>query len=66
MSKNMINALIEERRGYEMRGLRDRVKEVDERLEALGYKQKVQRVEVASVEPDVEKAAAPKARKRSI
>lgn len=66
MNENLINALLVERRGYEMRGLRDRVKEVDEQLEALGYKQKVQRVEVASVEPEVEKAAAPKARKRSI
>lgn len=38
MSTQYINALLEERRGYVMRGKTERVREVDEELTRLGYK----------------------------
>lgn len=34
---NLINALIEERRGYELRGDTSRVEDVDAELRALGH-----------------------------
>jgi hypothetical protein len=40
MSSKLIQALLEERRGYEMRGLRDRVKAVEEALRELGFDHK--------------------------
>lgn len=55
-----ITALLEERRGYVMRGLPDRVKAVDEQLAALGY----QAPEKATKAPAPERAVAPKPRGR--
>ena len=67
MNKSLIDALLEERRGYEVRGLKDRIKAVDEQLAALGFVSKSSKpVEVASVEPEVEVAAAPKVRRRKV
>lgn len=62
MSEAMIKALLEERRGYVVRGLADRVKQVDDALKALGFE--VDGLEVASVEPRVEKASLKKAAPR--
>lgn len=47
-----IVALLDERRGYVMRGLTERVRQIDEQLAALGYIS-----EVASVEQDDERAS---------
>jgi hypothetical protein len=58
-----IDALLIERAGYVRRGLKDRVKACDDSLAALGYKNKTDVIETASVEPVVERAvrkAAPK------
>ena len=48
----MIEALLEERRGYVVRGLKDRVAQVDAEIERLGG------VKVAD-EPEVEEAVSP-------
>lgn len=53
----MIAALLAERRGYVARGLRDRVKAVDEQLAALGHRVAP---ESAVAAPAPEKAVAPK------
>jgi hypothetical protein len=61
--KNQIEALLIERAGYEMRGLKDRVKACDEVLRALGHSSKTQEIETATIEPVAERAtrkAAPK------
>jgi len=64
MSK-MINALLAERAGYERRGLKDRVKAVDAALRELGFDNKyVPEVEVASVEPEVEKSVLKRGKKK--
>ena len=64
MSK-MINALLAERAGYERRGLKDRVKAVDAALRELGFDNKyVSEVEVASVEPEVEKSVLKRGKKK--
>lgn len=57
MSK-YIEALLIERKGYEQRGLKDRVKAVDAALAELGYegKNSLPEVEVAAIEPDAERA----------
>lgn len=60
MNEKMIEALLEERRGYVMRGKKDRVKAVDDALLALGYRGK----EAASFEPEAETASISKPRKR--
>jgi hypothetical protein len=39
MSTQLINALLEERRGYVMRGKVERVRDVDAELARLGYEQ---------------------------
>lgn len=59
---NEINALLIEREGYIRRGLKDRVKQVDDALAALGYKHASR--EAASVEPESERAVVPRANKR--
>lgn len=64
MNTSLIEALLSERKGLEARGLKDRVKAVDEQLKLLGYKS--DKVETASVEPTVEKAAMPKPRRRKV
>lgn len=53
-----IEALLEERRGYETHGRDDRVAEVDEQLKARGYKEAGQK-RAAAAKPD----AAPKGRR---
>jgi hypothetical protein len=59
-----IESLLVEREGYVRRGLKDRVKAVDEALREFGYEAEF--VETASVEPD-EKAVMPKVvRKRKV
>lgn len=64
MSK-MIDALLAERAGYERRGLKDRVKAVDEALRELGFDNKyLPEVEVAAVEPEVEKSVLKRGKKR--
>jgi hypothetical protein len=64
MSK-MIDALLTERAGYERRGLKDRVKAVDAALRELGFDNKyVPEIEVASVEPEVEKSVLKRGKKK--
>jgi hypothetical protein len=64
MSK-MIDALLAERAGYERRGLKDRVKAVDAALRELGFDHKyMPEVEVASVEPVVEKSVLKRGKKK--
>ena len=64
MSK-MIDALLTERAGYERRGLKDRVKAVDAALRELGFDNKyIPEVEVASVEPEVEKSVLKRGKKK--
>jgi hypothetical protein len=65
MNVRLIDALLIERRGYEMRGLKDRVRLIDEQLRALGYiPENLPATEIAAVERIVEKAAAKKAIRR--
>lgn len=60
-----IDALLFERAGYERRGLKDRVKAVDDALRELGFDHKyMPEVEVASVEPEVEKAVLKRGKKK--
>lgn len=63
MNSQLIEALLTERAGYVARGLKDRVKQVDDALAHAGYKTSV--VETAAVEPDVETAAKPAVKKRT-
>lgn len=64
MSK-MIDALLTERAGYERRGLKDRVKAVDAALRELGFDNKyMPEVEIASVEPEVEKSVLKRGKKK--
>ena len=46
-----VNALLEERRGYVLRGLKDRVAQVDAELARLGVAVEAAPVETAVVEP---------------
>jgi len=69
MNKNLIDALLEERRGYVVRGKKERLAAVDEQLRQLGYPSgsvKEAPVEVAAVESSEETAAAPKPRRRKV
>lgn len=59
----IIESLLIEREGYVRRNKPDRVKAVDAELRALGY-DKVAPVEAAAVEPEVEQAIKPRAKKR--
>lgn len=59
-----IEALLAERNGYEVRGLKERVKAVDAALRDLGYVPSG-KIEAAAVEPVVEKAELPRAKKRT-
>ena len=64
--KNQIEALLVERAGYEMRGLKDRIKAVDAALRELGFEHKYlsePEIETATIQPVAERAtrkAAPK------
>ena len=54
-----IEALLVERLGYERRGLKDRVKGVDDALRELGFEHKYlsePEIETASIEPVAERA----------
>lgn len=57
----MIEALLQEREGYVRRGLKDRVKQIDDVLAALGHKV----TETATAEPKTERAAKPTVKKRT-
>ena len=62
-----IEALLVERAGYEMRGLKDRVKAVDAVLRELGFEHKYlsePKIETASIEPVAERATRKAASKR--
>jgi hypothetical protein len=59
MKNKIIAALLEERRGYENRGLIERIESVDAALAELGHV-----VETSSIEPMVEKAMKVKPRKK--
>lgn len=63
MSKQ-IEALLEERRGYVMRNLPDRIKAVDAALRELGYENKYMTKETATAEPNEERAVIAPATKR--
>jgi len=67
MSKH-IESLLVERAGYAQRGLKDRVKQVDEALAERGYvhkyAEKYSEKEVASIEPEAERAVTPRVTKR--
>ena len=60
-----IDALLTERAGYERRGLKDRVKAVDAALRELGFDNEyMPEVEVAAVEPEVEKSVLKRGKKK--
>ncbi len=65
MSK-YIKALLAERAGYERRGLKDRVKAVDEALREIGFDHKYMtpEVETASIEPAVETSVLKRGKKK--
>jgi hypothetical protein len=62
MSDAYIAALLEERRGYLVRGLKDRAAEVDAELARVGHKSAP--VESADAPPAAERAVAPARRGR--
>ena len=65
--KNYIEALLVERAGYEMRGLKDRVKAVDSALREVGFEHKYlsePEIETATIEPVAERATRKAASKR--
>lgn len=68
MTSKYIESLLLERRGYEQRGMVDRIKLVDAALRELGYESKymTQETETAAVEPQVERSAKRKSKKREI
>ena len=65
MSK-LIESLLAERAGYEMRKLSHRVKAVDDALRELGYEHKYMTKETSTAAPDEERAVAPAAPKRIV
>lgn len=66
MSK-WIDALLIEREGYERRGLKESVKEVDAALRELGFDHKyMPEVEVASVEPVLETSVLKRGKKKKV
>ena len=65
--KNYIESLLVERAGYERRGLKDRVKAVDAALREVGFDHKYMsepEIEIAAIEPVVERAVVKAAKKR--
>ena len=63
----LVEALLEERRGYVMRGLKARVAAVDAELKKFGVAVDGEPTrEAAVVEPETERAAQPKARSRKV
>jgi hypothetical protein len=67
MSSKEVEALLKEREGYVRRGLKNRVKAVDEALKAYGIavESTPTEVESASIKPEVEQAVGKRAKKRS-
>jgi len=67
MSSKEVQALLAEREGYVRRGLKNRVKAVDEALKAYGIavESAPREVESASIIPEVEQAVGKRAKKRS-
>jgi len=63
---SQIEALLIEREGYVRRGLKDRVKQVDDALRELGFENKLMTKETSSVEPESERAVTPRASKRKV
>lgn len=62
---SIVEALLEERRGYVARGLKDRIAAVDAQLKLHGVAVDDKPVrEAAVIEPEAERAAAPKPRPR--
>jgi hypothetical protein len=68
MSSKEVQALLTEREGYVRRGLKNRVKAVDEALKAYGIavESAPTEVESASINPEVEQAVGKRAKKRSV
>jgi hypothetical protein len=58
---SIIDALLAEREGLLRRGLKDRVKQVDEQLASLGHHS----TETATAEPKQERASRPAPKKRT-
>ena len=63
---NVIAGLLAEREGYVRRGLKDRVKQVDEVLASLGHNVRAEtpQAESATVDRESERAVVPRASKR--
>jgi len=61
MSKEIASLLVE-RAGYVQRGLKDRVKQVDDALASLDHRVAVK--ESATIEPEAERAVTPRVTKR--
>lgn len=67
MNIGLIDALLTERRGYEVRGLKDRIAAVDAQLKELGYESKyLKPVETASVDQAKEFTSPSKPRRRKV
>jgi len=68
MSSKEVQALLTEREGYVRRGLKNRVKAVDEALKAYGIavESAPTEVESASINHEVEQAVGKRAKKRSV
>jgi len=68
MSSKEVQALLTEREGYVRRGLKNRVKAVDEALKAYGIAVESAPIEVesASINHEVEQAVGKRAKKRSV
>lgn len=62
----LIQSLLAERAGYEMRNLPNRVKDVDDSLRALGYDNKYMTKETATATPEEERAVASSVTKRTV
>lgn len=59
-------ALLEERRGYVVRGLKDRVAQVDKIIARYGLAVETEPIETASVENEVETADLPIRKRRRV
>jgi hypothetical protein len=64
MHSQMIQSLLEERKGYVARNLPDRVASVDASLRELGFEHKYLTQETATAVPQTERAAKPVVQKR--
>jgi len=64
MHSQMIQSLLEERKGYVARNLPDRVASVDASLRELGFEHKYLTQETATAQPQAERAMKPAVQKR--